>query len=290
MELSTSLNVLYDPARVTQLQALERCAAAGFRHLDFNFTDWTHPGSPFIGEGWREWLREIRRRADEMGVCFTQSHGPIFHKFGDDERTRWLTEMSHRSIEGAGIIGAPWVVFEPESYPGAWDAAHLAGLKQRNLDWFGALLPTAERAGVGLALENITDVHGESRGMRRLYCAGVAELIELVDGFSSPRVGICWDTGHAHIQRLEQGAAIRALGSRLKAVHIQDNDGRTDQHLLPYTGTISWPVVLEALRAGPYGGDFTFEVAQAIRPLPDPLRDGAVRRMFELGQYMVEKV
>ncbi|NLS78753.1 MAG: sugar phosphate isomerase/epimerase [Chloroflexi bacterium] len=290
MDLSTSLNVLYDPSRVTQLQAMERCVAAGFRHLDFNFTDWTHQGSPFIGEGWREWLHEIRRRADELGVSFSQSHGPIFAKFVGDERCCWLTEMSHRSIEGAGIIGAPWVVFEPESYPGAWDAAHLAGLKQRNLDWFGALLPTADRAGVGLALENINEGYAESRGMRRLYCAGTAELIDLVDGFRSSRVGICWDTGHAHIQRLDQGAAIRALGDRLKAVHIQDNDGRSDQHLLPYTGTIQWPVVLEALRAIHYGGDFTFEVASAIRPLPDPLRDGAVRRTYELGRYMLEMV
>jgi L-ribulose-5-phosphate 3-epimerase len=287
MELSTSLNVLYDPSRVTQVQALERCAAAGFRHLDFNFTDWTHPGSPFIGEGWREWLREIRRRADELGVSFNQCHGPIFKKFEADERTRWLTEMSHRSIEGAGIIGAPWVVFEPESYPGAWDVAHLAGMKQRNLDWFGALLPTAERAGVGLALENVNEAYAEGRGMRRLYGAATAELVDLVDGFGSPHVGICWDTGHAHIQRLEQGAAIRALGSRLKAVHIHDNDSRADQHLLPYAGTIKWPAVIEALRAIGYDGDFSFEVAQAIQPLPDPLRDAALRFAIQLGHHIL---
>ena len=287
MELSISLNALYDPPAVTSLHAVERAARAGFRCLDFNFLDWLSADSPFVGSGWPGWLREIRQRADELGVRFTQAHSPIFDQFATDDKTRWLTEMSRRSIEGAGILGLPWVVFHPESYPGAFDAAHLAGMKQRNLDWFGALLPTAERVGVGLALENVNEAYAEGRGMRRLYGAATAELIDLVDGFRSPRVGICWDTGHAHIQRLEQGAAIRALGSRLKALHIHDNDSRSDQHLLPYAGTIKWPAVIEALRAIGYDGDFSFEVAQAIQPLPDPLRDAALRFAIQLGHYIL---
>jgi sugar phosphate isomerase/epimerase len=287
MQLSISLNALHDPPQVSPLQAVERAARAGFRRLDFNFLDWLSEGSPFVGPGWPAWLREIRQRADALGVRFTQAHSPIFNPFETDDQTRRLTELSHRSIEGAGILGLPWVVFHPESYPGAFDAAHLDGMKQRNLDWFEPLLRTAERAGVGLALENINEAYAEGRGMRRLYGGGTQELIDLVDGFHSPRVGICWDTGHAHIQRLEQGAAIRALGPRLKVLHIHDNDSRADQHLLPYAGTIKWPAVVEALRAIGYDGDFSFEVAQAIQPLPDPLRDGALRFAVELGNYIL---
>ena len=288
MELSTSLNVLWDPPAVTQLQVLERCVAAGFRHLDFNPQDWLFEGAAFVSDDWQKWVRETGRRADELGACFTQAHVPIFNQFAPDDRTRWLTEMCHRAIEAAGMLGIPWIVVHPDTYAGAFDAAHLAGLKQRNLDWFAPLLRTAERAGVGLAMENIPDYSGYGRKLRRMYGAIPTELIELVDAFGSPRVGVCWDTGHANLQGLEQGAAIRALGSRLKALHIQDSDGRSDQHLLPFFGTIRWSEVMAALYAVDYAGDFTYEAHMSIRVLPDALCDAMLGFAVRLGSHMLE--
>ena len=199
MELSTSLNVLFDPERVCAERAVERLADAGFGALDFNFVDWCFEGSPFVGAGWERWLTGVRARADAFDVRFSQSHGPIFNKFEESERNRRLTMLSHRSLEGAALLGIPWVVFEPETLAGAFDAEHMAHLKQRNLDWFGALLPTAEKSGVGIALENTTDMHARGRGASRWYGAVPADLVDLVDAFASPRVGVCWDTGHAQI-------------------------------------------------------------------------------------------
>jgi L-ribulose-5-phosphate 3-epimerase len=287
MELSTSLNVLFDPKYVSAIRAVERLASAGFRVLDFNFVDWLYDGSPFSGDGWKSWLNEIRGRADELGMRFSQAHGPIFNKFEVSERTRWLTAMSHRSLEGAAILGSKWVVFEPETLPGAFDRTHVEHVRQLNLEWFGALLPTARRVGVGIAIENNVDIFPLESGLGRAYCSVPMELIELVDGFDDAMVGICWDTGHAHIQHLDQGRAIRALGKRLKATHIQDNDGRSDQHLLPFYGSIDWPSIIDALRAIAYGGDFTYEVHNSILPLPDALRDSALRLAIDLGHYLL---
>lgn len=282
------MNVLFDPKRITPEEAVERLARIGFEALDFNFCDWLFDGSPFIGEEWMRWVKGIRRKADEIGIAFTQAHGPIFNKFAGDERAKWLTLISHRSIEAAGILGARWIVFEPETIHGAFDDAHIAHLRQRNIDWFGELLKTAEKAGVGIALENNADAFARrERKLRRHYCSVPAELIDLADAFNHPLVGICWDTGHANIQQLDQPAALRAIGKRLKALHIQDNDGLHDQHVLPFFGTIEWSPIIEALRQIGYEGDFTYEVHNSVRPLPDELRDAALQLALRVGKYLL---
>jgi sugar phosphate isomerase/epimerase len=289
MELSTSLNVLFDPERITARQAVERLADAGFRALDFNFVDWLFDGSPFIGDDWRPWLMDVRRRADELGLRFSQAHGPIFNKFEKSERARWLTDMSHRSLEGAALLGSRWVVYEPEIQAGAFDRAHTERVRQLNLEWFRELLPTAGRTGAGIAIENIADIFSLERGIGRSYCSTPAELIDLVDSFDDPLIGICWDTGHAHIQRLDQGKALRAIGKRLKALHIQDNDGRSDQHLLPFYGGIDWAAIMAALRDIGYQGDFTYEIHNSVLPLPDALRDAVLRFTVDVGLYLLDK-
>ena len=73
----------------------------------------------------------------------------------------------------------------------------------------------------------------------------MAELLEKTD---HPLFGACWDTGHGHRQSLRQAPSIRLLGKWLKSLHIQDNNGLHDQHLLPYSGTIDWKEVVSALR------------------------------------------
>lgn len=290
MLLSTSLNVLFDPARISLEDSIERAAAAGFDNVDFNFTDWCFMGSPFVESGWEQWIKSVKSRADSLGVRFNQSHGPIFNKWASDEHTKQLTDLSHRSLIAAGMLEIPWVVFEPETASGAWDTVHIQSLIQRNVDWFSELLVTAEQHNTGLALENVTDIYAQTgRGASRWIGSVPAELISLVDAFDSTRVGVCWDTGHALIQKVEQGGAIRAFGSRLKALHIQDNDGHTDQHLAPYYGQVQWSEIMAALHNIDFQGDFTFEIHNFVRPLPDELRDEALRLAVRIGRSLIKE-
>jgi sugar phosphate isomerase/epimerase len=283
------MNVLFEPEPKSVHSALERLARAGFQVLDFDFCDWLFEGSPLVGDGWESWIKSIRQHADRLGLQFTQMHGPIFNKFGDEEKTKWFMAMSHRALEAASLLGCSWVVLELEPLPGAFDNQHLQQLKERNIAWIAELLPTAERCGVGIAIENNADVPDRERKRRRAYGSTPAELIDLVDTFNHPLLGICWDTGHAHIQRLEQAAALKAIGKRLKATHIQDNNGEQDQHLLPFHGTIDWQSVVTALREIGYEGDFVYEVHNFVRPLPDRLRDAVLRYAVEIGRFLLNE-
>jgi len=290
MELSISTSVLFDPhfPQISTEKALERLAAAGYHVLDFDFNNWLFDGSPLVDDDWEQWFKSLRKRADSLAIRFGQAHGPIFNKLENSDKAKWLTKMSIRSLEAAALLGIRWVVFEPETLPGAFDSAHLNYMMQCNIDWFETLLPTAENTDVGIAIENVADVFGsKERGLRRLYCSVPSELIELVDRFNHRLMGICWDTGHANLQRIDQGKALCSIGNRLKATHIHDNSGERDEHLLPFYGNINWIDVMNTLQAINYKGDFTYEVNNFIRPLPDTLRDAALRYSIQIGHYLL---
>ena len=58
----------------------------------------------------------------------------------------------------------------------------------------------------------------------------------------SPRLGFCYDSGHENCKHPNADCLSR-YGQRLFAVHLDDNFGDSDLHLLPYDGTINWKVL-----------------------------------------------
>ena len=64
---------------------------------------------------------------------------------------------------------------------------------------------------------------------------------------------------------------------------------RTDQHLLPFSGRIKWPAVMQALRDVDYRGPFSLEVHNAFHPLPEELKDTQLRFASEICTYLVNQ-
>jgi sugar phosphate isomerase/epimerase len=290
MNISTSLNVLFGQSYTID-EAIRRCRAAGFASLDFNY--WDH--QKYVhGLSWQEeeaWARHIRSASEDAGARFTQMHGPVHGRTFSDMVLGLNEEsflvMAERSLRTAAILGMPWVVFHP-SHISMGVEAHKKTLEY-NVAFYRKLFPIMEQTGVGIALENMYDrTPGHTGAYRRSYCAMPEELVELIDTLDHPLVGACWDTGHANEQGLDQNA-IRQLGSRLKATHINDNDGIKDQHLLPYQGTVDWVTVVTALYDIRYEGDFTYETHTSIRTLPDGLRDSGLQYAAALGSFLVAR-
>jgi sugar phosphate isomerase/epimerase len=296
MEISTSLNVFTDQSVE---EAIRRCKEAGFRSLDFNYWDYQEYVLGLTPEEEEAWARDIRLHAEHYGVRFTQMHGPVHGRSFQDMvlglNTDSFFELMKRSIRTAAILGVPWVVLHPGQSTIKGDEPY-KDVVDFNCEYFKLLIPTLEETNVGIALENIFDrssgigANDELGHSRRIYCAIPGELVELIDRLNHPLVGACWDTGHAHKQGLRQGDGIRMLGSRLKTLHIQDNNGIWDQHLLPYQGTIDWNEVIEALKEIGYQGDFTYEAHNSIRMLPEELRDAGLVYSAQVARYLVEKM
>jgi len=109
------------------------------------------------------------------------------------------------------------------------------------------LVRVAEPLGVQIALEVIPN---------ELSRAGsIVHFIE--EDFDG--VGICLDIGHAHIDG-DVIDAIETVSEYLIATHLHDNAGRSDDHLLPFEGTIDWAGALLAVQKIGYDGPFMLEI------------------------------
>ena len=87
----------------------------------------------------------------------------------------------------------------------------------------------------------------------------------------------CLDIGHAEMRGSQTNAVemIKALGTRLQALHIHDNDQWKDSHQLPFTMNIDFDAVVKALKEIEYPGYFTLEADCYLKGrTPDNIFEG----------------
>jgi sugar phosphate isomerase/epimerase len=103
------------------------------------------------------------------------------------------------------------------------------------------------------------------------------------EDLDAAEVGICLDFGHAHMDG-DLVDAIEVASGHLAAIHVHDNRGRADDHLMPFEGTIDWPAALTAVQKVGYDGALIFEIATRGSSSKDALARArtARRRMEEM--------
>jgi sugar phosphate isomerase/epimerase len=277
-----------DGNRVPILEAVRRCAAAGYRVMDLDLNSGKRSPAFELGRpDWEAWLDDLVALSRECGVEFTQSHAPDFNVADPQLEGRSAAEeLVRRAIVVSGRLGVRWMAMHAGT---AWDANRFLALsKSRNIDWFGPIAEFAAGHGVGIAIENMQERLAEGRMKpRRRYTAGIEEQCDLIDSLAMDNVGAVWDFGHANITGYDQVQCLEFLGARLKALHVHDNNGLYDDHTLPFLGSIDWPPIMVALRRLGYTGDFSFETAYFTRRMPDALIDAALAWSLQVGQYLL---
>ena len=292
MRIAMSLNLCVN--RFSEEKMIPRLAAAGFDALDFDFCDmvtridWRDPKAV------EQLLRPWQRAADTAKMTWTQAHGPMFYMFGKGEKDELARVLCPAAIRACGQLGVPWMVLHPDVFPGPFDKAHRQAIREGNIAFFSSLLPECEKNKVGIAIENIFDKAGRhgDRNCPRFYAAVPDELCHLVDTLDHPLIGACWDTGHARLMGLDSPVCIPILGHRLKALHIQENDGLNDDHMLPYVNGnagVNWTGFGQALTRAGYQGSFTYEVHNAFNAIPDAFYDTALRYAADLAKFIVKQ-
>ncbi|MBO5851769.1 MAG: sugar phosphate isomerase/epimerase [Clostridia bacterium] len=73
-----------------------------------------------------------------------------------------------------------------------------------------------------------------------------------------PKLNMTIDINHSFLQKPED--YILEIGSRVKNLHISDNDGLKEQHWLPKKGVINFNAVLSALEKTGYNQTFNYEL------------------------------
>jgi len=103
--------------------------------------------------------------------------------------------------------------------------------------------------------------------------------LALTQNLGYPNLGVLLDNGHAQITDEDVPATITACGDRLFHVHIDDNHGQRDQHLVPGEGTFDFVSMLRALDREGYNGYLGAELEWGYTIDPDPPVRLTVERM-----------
>lgn len=85
-------------------------------------------------------------------------------------------------------------------------------------------------------------------------------LLRLVEKVDSKNFGVILDTAHLHAQKEILPLSVEKLGPYIKYVHIADNNGKEDRHLVPGDGTIDWEEVFAALKRHRYDGYYSVDL------------------------------
>ena len=266
---------------------------AKLRSFGFDCYDFQMPGTeavPYaLGEkGFFAYLAEEKRRADEAGLTIWQAHGPWRYppRDGTAEDRAERAEKMQLSIRGAAVLGARYWVVHPMMPYGVKDLpeGHEKAERDCTLELLAKLLPVAKREGVTICLENMPFRRGYS-------LSSPAEIADLVREVNDPALAMCLDTGHANVRADWQSPAeaMRAYPKEIKALHVHDNGGEHDEHLLPSCGTIDWADFSAALGEVAFDGVFSLECVPS-RKLPEPVLEVTYPFYFNIAQTIADRI
>lgn len=253
-------------------QALETAAKIGADAVDFNLTGyWQGRGGPQAlynrsDEEITAYFENLYRRAAALGLEIGQTHGRMDTYYGDPEKDRQVIASARLDCLATRALHARYCVMHSVSSSVVPPDTDPQRIRDLCFSVFNQILPFAKAYDVTIATETFgycaardcCDFFGNAEEFFAIYQRICRE------GDADGHFAICVDTGHSnHAARFGNPPPqeiIRRAGEHLVCLHMHDNDGRTDQHKIPKTGTIDWNAVFDALDAVGYRGIYNMEL------------------------------
>lgn len=241
--------------RIGEEKAVELYAKAGFDAYDLSMFsmcgyDWSkgrfyESDHPFAKSNYLAFVRNLRRIGEECGIHCNQSHAPF------PVCCKEIRSYLKRAIECTAEAGGQICIVHPDNNKSP----------EENAEFYFELLPFAKEHGVKIAAENMWNWDSRARCSSFAACATSESFLAHLNAVKDENLVACLDIGHAEMRGSGEGAPhmIRALGSRLQALHIHDNDKLHDSHQIPFSMEIDFGAVAAALKEADYRGYLTLE-------------------------------
>lgn len=240
----------------TYKERIKHLYEAGFRYIDLSLYTVREEDELLVSADWKENAEHLKAYAEGLGMKFVQAHAPGGNPMCKDDKYDVLLKATIRSIEVCGVLGIPNIVVHSGFEQGVRKQEYF----EKNKLFFEELFPHMEKWNVNVLCENSTKANMKDS----FFPNSGADMKAFVEYVNHPLFHACWDTGHAHIEG-PQYDEIMTLGKELYALHISDNRGEKDEHLIPFLGTISMDEVMNALIDSGYQGYFTMEAEGSLR-------------------------
>lgn len=245
---------LYHGVRLTRAHLLE-IAAAGFETVEVRATRSHIDYQNTAG------IADLQQWLAEAGLTLHSVHAPLGDTFSAgrwnaplsiaavdrDARERAVAETERALLIARRIAFKVFVLHlgVPRSTANA-AAENSRDSARRSIE---ALQKVAGPLGVQLALEVVPNELSRAGSLAHF----VERMADTAD------LGICLDFGHAHMDG-DLVDAIETVSEHLVAVDVHDNRGRTDDHLVPFEGTIDWAAALTAVQKVGYDQPLMLEI------------------------------
>jgi len=207
---------------------LRRIADAGFSHVH-----WGHQWNTDFLYAKCE-VKQIAAWLKEYGLALLDLHGSAGQEkswTGPEEYRRLAgVELVRNRLEMTAWLGGGVVIMHADC--GVNPDGTVPDPLKKSLD---ELEKYAGKLGVRIAIEN-----------------GSWPMIRAILGAYSPaHIGLCYDSGHGNADGVGLDNLI-SLKDRLISIHLNDNHGEYDPHLLPFLGTIDWVKLVTILCSSAY--------------------------------------
>jgi len=200
---------------------------------------------------------DIRRVLADAGLLADSLHayieldmldGPAFDLSAEDASARGAAlEIARRETDFAHGLRCRDIVVHPVGPGETQNDAFRRDTFRASAEHLARI---AEAADVRFLVENMPPP---------MFGQDAAMLRGIVDEIDSPHLGLAYDAGHANVTG-RPVAVVHDMGPRLWGVHLHDNDGTEDDHLLPGMGTVPFDDVAAALVEVGFAGTFMLEI------------------------------
>jgi len=188
---------------------------------------------------------DFKKYADQMGVKIPQGHLLLSAKLVTVENS---VEVLKQWIDLFRAIGIKRGVLHCDPMAGI-ELPQKEKLK-KNIEKLKELADYIKGTDFIICLENIPSITPTAE-----------ELLYVIKKVGGRNFGICLDTGHLNLVNGNQREFILKAGRKLKALHIADNEGLVDQHMMPFgKGTVDIKEVFKALQEVGYNGIYNLEI------------------------------
>lgn len=259
--MKTSTEIASIAKIVGEHKAVELCAKAGFDGWDFSLFDMCRldrakgtcidSDHPLGSARYLKFVRELKQVGLDNGIVCNQSHAPF------PVSNPQIRACLERAIECTAEAGGEICIVHPDNNK----------TPEENAEMYFELLPFAKSCGVKIATENMWNWDKDTGYSTFAACAASGDFVAHLDAVNDDFFVACLDIGHAEMRGSGSGAVnmIRALGTRLQALHLHDNDLHHDSHQIPFSMKIDFAAVVNALKEIGYSGWFTLEAESYLK-------------------------
>ncbi len=237
-----------------------------------------------------EYYSPLKKAMETHGVAISQAHGiSPFYVPDNDDINEYLYAVVAKIFEVCRFLECPFIVQHP---PRNLTRSQIIEVSK-------PLIPAAIETGVKICFENMFADDGSGNLLPYFNADEACHIIDTLNDIAGAKVfGFCYDIGHANITGRNLHDDVCTYADRLMCLHIHENDGLHDQHMIPYTqrrpgtntGYTDWEGLIDGLIKIGYNGPINCEVHPALNIAPPELLKDVLKLTAAVCRYFRDRI